>query len=169
MTETKTTKTTKATASKAAEKTAAEKTADDSTFADRLSMGACDFVKRTTATAKERTDGLYDNSKRYGADLESMLVRAARGYVDVLSNIADAAYANANHTYATAEKLADAKSVSETIQIQADFVRERSSKTAEDLRSAFEYTRDVVTTNTEALRDNAKQMWKSGQEQSKAA
>lgn len=125
----------------------------------RLSEGAREFVKRSTSTAKERADGMYDASKRYNGDLEDLLVRAAKGYSNVLANIADAAYANANHTLATAEKVAEAKSLSDAMQIQMDFVREYTSNNVENVRSAYDYVRDVVTTNGEQLRDTTSKLW----------
>ncbi|MEM7060530.1 MAG: phasin family protein [Pseudomonadota bacterium] len=160
MTETKATKTTKNAAAKAPAET---------TFSERLTSGLSEAVLRSTATAKERTDDLYDSSKRLNAQIEDRLVRAAKGYVDVLGNINDFVYANLNQTYATAEKVVAAKSFSEAFQIQADCMRERSSNTMEDLRSAYDYASDVVSSNTEELRENASQLWNSAKEDGKTA
>ncbi|MEM7441132.1 MAG: phasin family protein [Pseudomonadota bacterium] len=141
---------------KAAAKAAKE---DAETFGARLTDGTREFVKRSTETAKERTDSMYDASKRYNEGLEDVLVRAAKGYTDVLSNVADAAYANVNHTFATAEKLAEAKSISEAAQIQSDFVREQASHNMENVRSAFDYLRDVVSNGSTEMREAATKMW----------
>lgn len=134
---------------------------DAETFGTRLTEGAREFVKRSASTAKERTDGAYDASKRYNSDLEDLLVRAAKGYTDVLANIAEATYANANHALAAAEKIAEAKSVSDAMQIQSEFVREYASNNVENVRSAYDYVRDVVTTNGEQLRDTTSKMFNS--------
>ena len=105
----------KTTKAKSAAKT---KIVDENTFTDRLTEGAREFVKRSTATAKERTDTAFETTKKYNADMEDVLVRAARGYVNILGNIAEAAYVNVNRGIATAEKLAAVKSVSEAMEIQ---------------------------------------------------
>jgi len=134
------------------------KATEDATVANRITDGAREMVKRSTATVKERTDDIYASSKKYNADLEDMLVRAAHGYVNVLGNIAEAAYGNVNRGILAAEKLAEAKSLSEAMQIQSDYVREQSNCSMENARSAFEYVRDVVTENGETLRTNATKM-----------
>lgn len=149
---------TKATAEKTTAKTAA---AADNKFSDRLTEGAREMVKRSTATAKERSDEIYSSSQKYNSDMENLLVRAAHGYADILGNIAQAAHVNVNRGIATAEKLAEAKSLSDAMQIQADYIREQSTCSMNNARSAFEYVRDVVTENGEALRENATKMWRS--------
>ena len=143
---------------KAAAKPAAAAQDAANAFSDRVTEGARELVKRSASTAKERTDGAYDASKRYTANIEDFLVRAARGYADILGNVADAAYTNVNHSIATAEKLAEAKSVSDAMQIQAEYVRESASRNMENVRSAFDYARDVVTENTETLRETASKL-----------
>lgn len=147
----------KATAAKTTAKTAAE----ENKVTDRLAEGAREMVKRSTATAKERADDIYSSSQKYNTDLEDLLVRAAHGYANILGNMAQAAYVNVNRGITTAEKLADAKSLSDAIQIQSDYVREQSNCSMNNARSAFEYVRDVVTENGEALRDNAMKVWRS--------
>ena len=148
----------KATETKAAPKA---KAVNDETFGDRLSEGAREMVKRTTATAKERADDAFTTTKQYNADLENVLVRAARGYANILGSIAEAAYVNVNRGIHTAEKMAEVKSLSEAMEIQTEYVREQTQCSMNNARSAFEYVRDVVTENGEVLRDNASKMWKN--------
>ncbi|MCH2163881.1 MAG: phasin family protein [Marinovum sp.] len=151
---------TEAKTAKAAPKAAKKATvADDSKFADRLTEGAREFVKRSVATAQERTEGAYDASKRYTSNVEGFLVRAARGYADILGNVADATYTNMNHSIATAEKLAEAKTLSDAMQIQMDFVRESSSRNMETMRSAYDFVREGVTEASAELRDTATKAW----------
>ena len=151
--------------SKATETTAASKSkakaVKDETFSDRLADGAREMVKRSTATAKERTETVYTNTKKYNADLENVLVRAAHGYANILGSIAEAAYGNMNRGLAAAEAIAESKSLSDAFKIQSDYVREQSQCSMDNARSAVEYVRDVVTENGEALRDTASKMWKN--------
>ena len=137
--------------------------------AAKVTDGAREMVMRSTATVKDRTDDIYASSKKYNSDLENVLVRAAHGYANILGNMADAAYTNINRGVTTAEKLASAQSLSEAMQIQADYVREQSNCSMENARSAFEYVRDVVSENTESLRDTATSMFKTEKGAKKAA
>lgn len=147
-----------------------KKTANaDESMTTKVSEGARELVKRTTETAKERTDGLYETTKKYNADLESLLVRAAKGYVDILGNMADVTYKNVNRGIMTAEKLAEAKSLSEAQQIQMDYVRAQHDANMENARSAFDYVRETVTENTESLRDTASKVWSGDKNEKKAA
>lgn len=152
-------------ATKASETTAAPKAKakaiQDETFSDRLAEGAREMVKRSTATAKERTHSVYTSTQKYNSDLESVLVRASKGYVNILGNIAEAAYANVNRGIAAAEAMAGAKTLSEAMQIQSDYVREQSQCSLDNARSAAEYLRDIVTENGEALRETTSKMWKN--------
>ena len=145
------------------------KTVEADAISTRVADGAREMVKRSTATAKERTEDLFTSSKKYNADMENMLVRAAHGYANILGSIAEAAYVNVNRGIATAEKLAEAKSISEAMQIQADYVREQSACSMDNARSAMEYVRDVVTENTESLRETATGYWKITKDDQKAA
>ena len=140
--------------------TAATK-AEENKLADRLTDGARELVKRSTATAKERADDVYSSTKKYNADLENMLVRAAHGYANILGSIAEAAYVNVNRGIMTAEKLAEAKSISDALKIQQDYVREQTTCSLNNARSAFEYVREVAAENGEAIRENATKLWKS--------
>ncbi|MEX0282577.1 MAG: phasin family protein [Arenibacterium sp.] len=160
------TKETAKTAKKDTKETAAEAV---NQVTAKVTDGAREMVMRSTATMKERADDIYASTKKYNTDLENVLVRAAHGYANILGSIADAAYANVNRGMDAAEKLVGAKSISEAMQIQSDYVREQSNCSMENARNAFEYVRDVVTENGEALRDTATGMLKSDKGSKKAA
>ncbi|MDJ0613190.1 MAG: phasin family protein [Rhizobiaceae bacterium] len=121
-----------------------------------------EFVKRSAASAKERSDSIYDNSTKLNSGLEKALNRAVTGYVGFLGNLAEAAHANVTHVLTTTEKLAAAKTLSEAAQIQADFVRENTSANVERVRDAVNSTREVVMEGVEAVRENASKAWPYG-------
>lgn len=148
--------TTKTTAK--ATKAAKDATAD---VTNKVTEGAREFVKRTTDSAQERVEGIYENSKTYNAQLEDTLKRAASGYANILGGIADAAFANVNHTLAAVEKLAEAKTVSEAVKVQSDYVREHSAQNMEHVRSAYDYVRDVASENMSSVREGYAKMWPS--------
>ena len=116
---------------------------------------------RSTSTAKERADGIFETSQEYNKTLENTLVRAAHGYANILGNIAEAAYVNVNRGLNAAEKLAASKSLKDAIEVQSTYMREQSTCSMNNARAAFDYVRDVVTENGEALRDTTTKMWKS--------
>ena len=124
----------------------------------KLTEGAREFVKRSTETVQERAENLHENGKSYNAQMEDTLKRAASGYANILGSLADAAFANLNHTLTAVEKLADAKSASEAMQIQADYVREHSAKNMEHARSAYDYVRDVASEGASNLREGYSKM-----------
>lgn len=128
---------------------------------NKVTEGAREFVKRTTDSAQERVEGIYETSKTYNAQLEDTLKRAATGYTNILGGIAEAAFANVNHTLAAVEKLAEAKSVSEAVKVQSDFVREHSAQNMEHIRSAYDYVREVASENAGSLREGYAKMWPS--------
>jgi hypothetical protein len=128
---------------------------------NKVAAGAREFVKRSAETAQERAEGIYESTKSYNDQLENTLKRAATGYTTVLGGIFDAAFANVNHTLNAVEKLAEAKTASEAMQIQADYVREHSAQNMEHVRSAYDYVRDVATENANAMREGYGKMWQS--------
>ncbi|MFK7836534.1 MAG: phasin family protein [Sulfitobacter sp.] len=141
----------------------ATKTAKDNTaeMTNKVTVGAREFVKRTTDTAQERVETAYETSKTYNAQIEDTLKRAATGYANMLGGIAEAAFSNVNHTLAAVEKLAEAKTVSDAMKVQSDFVREHSAQNMEHVRSAYDYVRDVAAENAGSLRDGYAKMWPS--------
>ena len=141
------------------EKVAKDTAANVTEVTTKVTEGAREFVKRSTDSAQERVENLHETTKKYNAQLESTLKRAASGYANILGGIADAAFANVNHTLAAVEKLAEAKSVSEAVKVQSDFVREHTAQNMEHVRSAYDYVRDVASENMTSVREGYAKMW----------
>ncbi len=142
--------TTKTTAPKAAVKS--ETAIIDTT---KIADGAREYVQRTAASVKERSDNAYEGVSKFNNGLEKTLSRFVVGYVGILGEVAEAAHANVNHALTTVEKVAQAKSLTEAAQIQVDFVRENASANFDRARTAFDATRDVVTEGYKTIRDGA--------------
>lgn len=135
--------------------TAAKKTVKTEDFsAAKIADGAREYVTRTAASAKERTESAYEGVSKFNSGLEKTMGRLVTGYVGILSEIADASRANALHTLSMVEKLAQAKTVTEAGQIQVDFVREYATANYDRVRNAVSQTRDVVTEGAEAIRES---------------
>ena len=137
------------------ENVASKVEAETNKIVDRVTDGAREMVMRTTSTAKERAEGMFETSQQYNKSLESTLVRAAQGYANILGNMAEAAFVNVNRGIDAAEKLAGAKSLKDAMDVQTTYVREQSECSMNNARAAFEYVREVATENGEAIRDTA--------------
>ena len=108
------------------ENVASKVEAETNKIVDRVTDGAREMVMRTTSTAKERAEGMFETSQQYNKSLESTLVRAAQGYANILGNMAEAAFVNVNRGIDAAEKLAGAKSLKDAMDVQTTYVREQS-------------------------------------------
>ncbi|MEO0329575.1 MAG: phasin family protein [Pseudomonadota bacterium] len=143
---------------------AAIKAEDVAATANKFADSAREFVKRSAATAKERSANMYDGANQLNSGLENTLTKAVTGYVGILGNIVEATHANVDHALSTAEKLAGAKSLSEAAQIQADYVRESTNANIERVRSAVETSRDVATEGFTVVRENVSKAWPYGKQ-----
>ena len=133
-----------------------------STTVSRVAEGTREFVRRSAATAHERADDLYEGSEKLNDNLETALTKVAKGYVGMLSGMATIAHENVGRALTTVEKLAAAKSVSEAVRIQADYLRENTTANFAHLRDAANTTRDVLGNGMETVRDTAANAWPYG-------
>ena len=133
-----------------------------SNAADKVAEGTREFVRRSAATAKDRSDALYEGSETVNDTLENAMTKVVGGYVSVLGGMARVAHANVNRALTTVEKLANAKSVSEAVRIQADYLRENTSANIAEVRNAAGTTREVLGDGVEAAREQAAKIWPYG-------
>ena len=127
--------------------------------AGRVTEGAREFVRRSASAAKERSDNAYEMAEKYNDGLESAMKRFVDGYVSVLAFGAKAAHEDATRALTTLEKLAEAKSVSEAVKVQTEYVRENTQANVERARTAFGATRDVMVDGYQQVRDTARDAW----------
>ncbi|MEM9732349.1 MAG: phasin family protein [Pseudomonadota bacterium] len=128
----------------------------------RVAEGTREFVRRTAATAKERSDDIYENTEKFNSGLETALTRVAGGYVSILGGMARASHENVTRALTTVEKLANAESISEAVRIQSDYVRENTTANMAMVRDAAETVRDVTTDGFEMARENVMKAWPYG-------
>lgn len=113
---------------------------------------AREFVQRATSTAQERAESVHEGATNVATSAEKLATSFVGGYANFTRGLIDATFANLRHSLATVEKVAAAKSVSEAVQIQADFVRENATANYERLRGAAETARTVVADGVEQVR-----------------
>ena len=133
-----------------------------SKVSNKVAASTREFVKRSAASAKERAENLHDGSTKFNSNLENGLNSLIGGYVSVLGGIANATFANVDHALTTVEKLAAAKSVSEAVKIQSDYVRDSANSNMELVRDAASTVRETVQDNTADLRDQFAKAWPYG-------
>ena len=134
----------------------------DANAVSKIADQARDYVARTAASAKDRTDSAYENVGEFNKGVETTMNRVARGYVSILDGLARASHENVKHALTTVEKVAQAKTFAEAAQIQVDFVRESAAANYDTARAAFDEAREVVTENAEAARARASEMFSFG-------
>ena len=124
--------------------------------------GAREFVRRSAATAKERSDEMFDTTTKFNTGLEGALTKAGKGYVSILGGIAAATHDNFNRALTTVEKLANAGSVSDAVRIQADYVRENTTANLALVREAADTVRETATDGYSMVRQNVVSAWPYG-------
>ncbi|MGB6116872.1 MAG: phasin family protein [Mesorhizobium sp.] len=109
-----------------------------------LPTAAREFVKRTNASAQERVESAHAGASNAATRVENFATAFVGGYADFTRGLIEASLSNAQHAFSTVEKLAGAQSMSEAVQIQADYVREsarvnfdRAKTTAESARASI--------------------------------
>ncbi|MDD9908925.1 MAG: phasin family protein [Ahrensia sp.] len=136
--------------------------AEASKMTTKVAESAREIMRRSAATAKERSDSAYDGATQFNSNLESAMNRMVGGYVTVLGGIATATHENVNRALTTVEKLANAQSLTEAVKIQSDYVRENTTANIENIRVAANTTRDVMMDGAAAVRENVAKVWPYG-------
>ena len=137
--------------------------ADEATkVTTKVAESAREIVRRSAATAKERSDDAFEGATKFNSGLENAMNRVVGGYVTILGGIATATHDNVNRALTTVEKLANAKSMTEAVRIQSDYVRENTTANIENVRVAANVTRDVMMDGAAAVRENVTKAWPYG-------
>ena len=124
-----------------------------SNVASKVAEGAREFMRRSALTAKERSDDAYETVEKFNDNVETAMNRAVGGYVAMLDGVAKAAHEDVNRALTTVEKLAGARSVSEAVSIQTNYVRENTTANIERIRNVFGMTRDMMATGASTVRE----------------
>lgn len=109
-----------------------------------LPSSAREAMRRAAATAKEQAETVHAGAAEATARAEKLMTDAFGTYAEFTRGLIDASLANVRHAMATAEKLADAHSVTEALNIQADYLRESARANVERVKSASETARDTI-------------------------
>ena len=88
---------------------------------------AREFVKRSAAAAKDRSNDLHAGASKVTGAIEEVLVGAVNGLADANRKIVDAVYQDAGAAFAAIDKLAGAQSLSDAYEVYVDYLREQTN------------------------------------------
>lgn len=115
-------------------------------FQNKLEVPAAarDFVKSGAEKTATGADKVHATSIKLVDGAEKITASLLGGYANFVRGALDLTLANVKASLSTMEKVAGAKSVSEAVQIQADFVRENAAVNFEKAKEAAEALRANV-------------------------
>jgi hypothetical protein len=125
---------------------------------------ARDFVKRNVSTTRERAETIHASAAKATAGAEKFAASLVGGYANFARSLLDISLANVQHTLATVEKLAGVRSVSEAVEVQADFVREGARANVERIRNAADAPKSVVADGAKTVQAEISKIYGFGQQ-----
>ena len=135
-----------------------------SNFQSKIEVPAVarDFVQRTASSAKERAEGVHGTAGKLTDGAEKLATSFVGGYANLTRGLLDMTLANVQHALSTVEKVAGSKSISEAVQVQADFVRENTRANFERVRGAADTARTVVTDGAKTVQAEISRIYDFG-------
>jgi phasin len=115
--------------------------------------GAREFVKRSTATAKERAADMHSGATKAAGAIEGAIVTAVSGVADLNRQLIEAVHQDTEAALAAIDKLAGAKCLGEAYQIQIDYVRERGEVGMARAKDVAAFVSRKVSSGVEAVQD----------------
>ena len=87
---------------------------------------AREFVKRSAATAKDRSSDLHTGANKVTDAVEKAFVSAVNGLAEVNRKTVEALYQDAQSVFAAIDNLADAQSLSQAYKVYLDYLRQQT-------------------------------------------
>ncbi|MGJ4943799.1 phasin [Bradyrhizobium sp. HKCCYLS1011] len=115
---------------------------------------AREFVKKATATAKERVADAFAGSEKVTAAIETAVADGVSEATKIGRNIQQAIHEDTEAFFDGLDKLASAKTISEAVQIQSELARARGEALISRAKSSTEYFGKLVTDGAKTLQDN---------------
>jgi len=125
-------------------------------------VAAREFLARTAATAKERAETVHETAAKFNSKAETAVVSMIGRYAAFNKGLLDMTMANVEHALVTVEKVSAAKSLTDAVQIQADYVRESAKVNYDRVRDAAEVARTTVSDAASSVRETAVNAWPYG-------
>lgn len=113
---------------------------------------ARDFAQRGAVSARERAEQAHHGARDAVASAEKLTGTVLAHSVNAARDAVETGFANLEHALVTAEKLAGARSLGETLEIQAEFLRESAKANVERVRAAGEAAGKAASDSAAELR-----------------
>jgi hypothetical protein len=125
-------------------------------FQDKVQVpeGARDFVKRVATDATERAENIHAGAEKVTVAIQTAVVEQVDETAKVSRNIQQALLEDAQAFFAGIEKLSQAKSLSEAVQIQSDMVRARTDVAVSRARATADYLGERFATGAKTAQEN---------------
>jgi len=114
---------------------------------------AREFVKRSAATAKDRSTDLHTGANKATDAVEKALVSAVNGIADVNRKTVEAMYQDAQSAFAAIDKLADAQSLSQAYRVYLDYLRQQTKVNLARVEATASFASTKASEGFGAFRD----------------
>jgi hypothetical protein len=129
------------------------KTLNDLQSKFEIPEAAREFLKRSTATAKDRADDVHAGATKVAGAIEGAVINAVTGVADINRELFKAAHQDTQAAFAAIEKLAGAKSLTEAYQLQVDYLRERAEVGMSRAKYLAEFVSDKTADGYKTVQD----------------
>ena len=119
---------------------------------------AREFVKRSAATAKDRSSDLHTGANKATDAVENALVSAVNGIADVNRKTVEAIYQDAQTMFAAIDNLAYAQSFSQAYKVYVDYLRQQTKVNVARAEATASFARTKASEGFGALRDGAEKV-----------
>jgi len=123
---------------------------------------AREFVKRSTAAAKDRSTGLHAGANKVTGAIEETLVGAVNGLAEANRKIADAVYQDSQTAFAAIDKLAGAQSLTDAYDVYVDYLRDQTNVGIARVEGTVNFVGAKATEGFDALRNGLAKMTPAG-------
>ena len=113
---------------------------------------ARELVRRSAATAKDRSSDLHAGANKVTGAIEETLVGAVNG-ADLNRKIVDAAYQDLNAAFTAIDKLAGAESITDAYDTYVDYLREQSKVGVDRAKDAASFVSTKASERFDSLRN----------------
>jgi phasin len=115
---------------------------------------ARDFVKRAAGAAKDRAADAEVRAEKATAAIETAVTNSVVETAKVSRKIQQALYQDAEAFFVGVDKLAAAKSFSEAMQIQSDYLRARGEAASARAKATAEYLGKLISDGAKSAQEN---------------
>jgi hypothetical protein len=114
---------------------------------------AREFVKRSAATAKDRSSDLHTGANKVTDAVEKAFVSAVNGLAEVNRKTVEALYQDTQSVFAAIDKLADAQSLSQAYRVYLDYLRQQTKVNLARVEATASFASTKASEGFGAFRD----------------